>query len=138
MSTIAVRYCTQTGHSKQIAEAIAKRLGVQALDIAEGLKDRVDQLFICNGMYAGMLDKRLKDFLLSDAKNAQEVINVSSSATGLSTRNKLAKLAQEGGYTLSEKEFRCKGAFHFLSKGHPDQDDLKAAADFAQLVARKG
>ena len=137
MATIAVRYCTRSGHSRQIAEAIGARLGVPALDVSEGLKEPVDQLFLCSGLYAGMIDKRLKAFLLTEAKKAKEVVNVSSSASGRSTRGGVAKLAGEGGFTLSPRDFCCKGAFHFIMKGHPDQDDLKAAADFAAQAAGK-
>ncbi len=137
MSAVAIRYCTQTGHSRQIAEAIAAKLGVPALDVSEGLKEPVDLLFLCNGMYGGMIDPRLKAFLLAEAKNAVEVVNVCSSTSGRSTRGQIAKLVKEGGFTLSEKEYRCKGAFHFIRKGHPDREELRAAADFAAQTAGK-
>ena len=137
MSTIAVRYCTQTGHSKQLAEAVAEALETEALDISAGLEEPVDQLFLCNGMYAANLDARLKAFLKEHGAKAGEIVNVSSSATGRSTRKALLKEAAKDGFKLSEREFRCKGAFHFLSKGHPDDEDLRAAANFAIVTARK-
>ena len=137
MSNIAIRYCTVTGHSRQLAEAIAAALGLEAKDISAGLDEPVDQLFLCNGLYAASLDKRLKTFLEVHGKDAGEIINVSSSATGRSTRGPLTRLAAKAGFTLSEREFRCKGAFHFLAKGHPDEDDLRAAANFAIVTAKK-
>ncbi len=136
MSTVAVRYCTRTGHSKQLAEAIAAALKVEAKDIAAGLEEPVDQLFLCNGLYAAALDQNLKDFLRANGKKAGEIINVCSTATGRSTRGALKKEAAKSGFTLSEREFRCKGAFHFVAKGHPDEEDLRAAANFALVAAK--
>ncbi len=137
MPKIAVRYCTRTGHSKQLAESVAAALGLEAKDISAGLDEPVDQLFLCNGMYAATLDRALKDFLEISGKEAGEIVNVCSSASGRSTRKPLQKLAEACGFNLSSREFCCKGAFHFLSKGHPDADDLRAAANFAILTAKR-
>ena len=57
-----------------------------------------------------------------------------SASSGRSTRSQLEKLAEKHSFRLSGKEFCCKGAFHFLAKGRPDADDLKAAAAFAVAV----
>ena len=137
MAKIAVRYCTRTGHSKQLAESVAAALGLEAKDVSEGLDEPVDQLFLCNGMYAFTLDRALKDFLEISGKDAGEIVNVCSSASGRSTRKALLKLADTCGFTLSNREFRCKGAYHFMAKGHPDEDDLRAAANFAIVTAKK-
>lgn len=137
MAAIAVRYCTRTGHSRQLAEAIATALGLEAKDISAGLDEPVDQLFLCNGLYAASLDRGLKEFLAAHGKDTGEIVNVCSTASGRSTRSALAREAEKSGFTLSEHEFRCKGAFHFLAKGHPDDDDLRAAANFAIITAKK-
>lgn len=135
MSDIAIRYCSRTGHSKMLAEAISEALNVPAEDVSVPLAEPVSKLFLCNGMYAGMLDKQLVLFLKENADRCGEVVNVCSSASGRSTRSKLEKLAEQNAFTLSKREFHCKGAFHFLAKGHPDKEDLKAAASFARVTA---
>ncbi len=137
MPRIAVRYCTRTGHSKQLAESVAAALGLEAKDVAEGLEEPVDQLYLCNGMYAARLDGQLLEFLEKYGKDAGEIVNVCSTASGRSTRKALQKACEAGGLDLSEREFVCKGAFHFLAKGHPDDGDLRAAANFAVITARK-
>ncbi len=137
MPRIAVRYCTRTGHSKQIAEAIAAALGTEALDVSEGLEEPADQLFLCNGMYAFSLDAKLKDFLEKHGRAAGEIVNVCSTASGRSTRKALQKACDSLGLKLSPREFSCKGEYHFLAKGHPDDADLRAAANFAIIAARK-
>ncbi len=136
MPTIAIRYCTRTGHSRQLAEAISEALHCPALDISEGLQEPVDRLFLCNGMYAARLDKQLKFFLEAYADRIGEIVNVCSSASGRSTRKQLLRQAEGRPFRLSPREFCCKGAFHALAKGHPDANDLKAAASFAVLAAR--
>ena len=48
MST-AVRYCSRSGNTKAVAEAIAKAAGVEAVSVDSadaGLKETVDVLFI--------------------------------------------------------------------------------------------
>ncbi|MBR4457971.1 MAG: flavodoxin family protein [Clostridia bacterium] len=134
MATIAIRYFSRTGHSKQLAEAIGEALNLPALDIESGLEKPVDMLFLCNGMYAARIDGKLKDFLVANGEKCGEIINVCTSASGRSTRSQLEKLAEKHSFRLSGKEFCCKGAFHFLAKGRPDADDLKAAAAFAVAV----
>ena len=135
MARIAIRYCTQTGHSRQLAEAIGQALNLPAADISERLEEPVDKLFLCNGMYAARLDKRLTAFLAENAGLCGEIINVCSSASGRSTGKLMRKQAEALHFTLSKREFCCKGAFHFLSKGHPDASDLKAVSDFAVVAA---
>ena len=137
MPKIAIRYCTQTGHSKALAEAIAEALETEALDISAGLDEPVDQLFLCSGMYAFSLDKRLIGFLETHGKDAGEIVSVCSSASGRSTRKALQKVTDRLGLALSGHEFCCRGAFHILSKGHPDGEDLRAAANFAILTAKR-
>ena len=44
----AVRYYTQTGNTKKLAEAVAGALGVEALPITEPVKEPVDVLFLGN------------------------------------------------------------------------------------------
>lgn len=135
MSNIAIRYCTRTGHSRQLAEAIGAALNLPAEDISVPLEEPVDKLFLCNGMYASRVDKQVRLFLEQNADRCGEVVNVCSSATGRSTRKSLLKLAEKYAFTLSGREFRCKGAFHFMAKEHPTEEDLKAAAAFARVVS---
>ena len=48
----AVRYYTQTGNTKKLAEAVADALGVEALPITEPVEEAVDVLFLGNSYYA--------------------------------------------------------------------------------------
>ena len=101
--TYAVRYYTKTGNTKRLAEAIAKELEVEALPISEPVTEPVDALFLGNSYYA---------------------FN--------STYKKVKAEADKIGIPMDEKEFHCKGEFKGLHKGRPNDDDIKAAIEFAR------
>lgn len=62
MST-QVRYYSRSGHTKALAEAIARGAGCEALPVSTALTEKADVLFVGSGLYAAMLDKNLKVFL---------------------------------------------------------------------------
>ena len=128
----AVRYYTQTGNTEKLARAIAKEIGVEALPITAPLTERVDILFLCNSVYWAGINQQVISFVKDNARNIGTVVNVSTAALISSTYNQMKNVAAEAGVKLSEKEFHCKGRFSALHKGHPDSDDLKAAAQFAK------
>jgi hypothetical protein len=37
---------------------------------------------------------------------------------------------------MEEKEFHCKGEFKGVHKGRPNEDDMKAAAEFAKTFIK--
>ena len=43
--------------------------------------------------------------------------------------------ADKVGIPMEEREFHCRGEFKGVHKGRPDENDLKAAAEFAKAVA---
>ena len=100
--TFAVRYYTKTGNTKRLAEAIAKELGVAARPISEPVTEPVDALFLGNSYYAFTIDPEVK------------------------------AVADKVGIPMDEKEFHCKGEFKAFHKGRPNEEDLKAAAEFAR------
>ena len=51
-----------------------------------------------------------------------------------STYKKVKAEADKAGIPMIEKEFHCKGEFKGLHKGRPNEEDLKAAAEFARSL----
>jgi hypothetical protein len=51
-----------------------------------------------------------------------------------STFKKIKKEADKVGIPMDEREFHCKGQFKAMNKGRPNEDDLKAAAEFAKKM----
>ncbi len=131
--TYAVRYYTKTGNTKRLAEAVAKELGVEALPISEPVNEKVDLLFLGNSYYAFNIDPEVRDFVKSlDKKLVGKIVNFGSAAMLNSTYKKIKAEADKVGIPMDDREFHCKGEFKGLHKGRPNDEDLKAAVEFAR------
>lgn len=128
----AVRYYTKTGNTKRLAEAMAKELGVEALPLTSPVTEPVDILFLGNSYYAFTIDPEVRTFIASLPKDkVGKIVNFGSAALLNSTYKKVKAEADKAGIPMDEKEFHCKGEFKMLHKGKPDNEDLRAAAEFA-------
>ena len=133
---IAVRYYTKTGNTKRLAEAVAKAVGVEALPISTPITEPVDVLFLGNSYYAFTIDPEVRNFIRGLDKNkVGKIVNFGSAAMLNSTYKKVKAEADKVGIKMDEREFHCKGEFKGIHRGKPDEEDLKAAADFARMVA---
>ncbi len=132
----AVRYYTQTGNTKVLAEAVAKAIGVEARDISCPLEEPVAILFLCNSVYWAGMDKQIKAFVRENASKIGTLVNVSTAALIESTYGQMKKVAAASGVNLCEKEFHCRGSFAALHRGHPNNTDLEAAAAFAREIVK--
>lgn len=131
----AVRYYTKTGNTKRLAEAVAKELGVEALPISTPIEEKVDVLFLGNSYYAFSIDPEVKNFIASlDKEKVGKIVNFGSAAMLNSTYKKVKAEADKVGIPMFEKEFHCKGEFKGLHKGRPNDEDLKAAVEFAKKI----
>ncbi len=131
---IEIRYYTQTGNSKKIADAIANELGLQARSIEEPMTEKADILFLCNSVYWAGVDKHVKQFIKKNAGNIGEIVNVSTAALIESSYGQMKSVAKDAGVRLSDKEFHCRGSFMALHAGHPNAADFAAACKFAKGV----
>ena len=129
---IAIRYYTQTGNTKKLAEAIAAELGAEAKDVSCPLEEPADILFLCNSVYWAGIDKKVKQFVRENGAKIGTLVNVSTAALIESTYKQMKIVASEAGVTLSEREFHCRGKFKALHASHPDQADLKKVREFAR------
>lgn len=131
--TYAVRYYTKTGNTKRLAEAMAKELGVQALPISEPVNEAVDYLFLGNSYYAFNIDPEVKSFVASlDKEKVGKIVNFGSAALLNSTYKKVKAVADKAGVAMYDKEFHCKGEFHGLNQGRPNESDIADAISFVQ------
>ncbi len=129
----AVRYYTKTGNTKRLAEAVAEALGVEALPISEPVAEPVDVLFLGNSYYAFNIDPEVRDFIKTlSPEKVGRIVNFGSAAMLKSTRKKIKAEADKVGVPTDEREFHCRGEFKGIHKGRPNEEDLKAAADFAR------
>ena len=132
---VAVRYYTKTGNTKRLAEAVARAVGAEALPLSASIDEPVDILFLGNSYYAFTIDPEVRSFILSLDKNkVKKIVNFGSAALMNSTWKKVKAVADKVGIQMDEREFHCKGEFKGLHKGKPDENDMKAAAEFAGKI----
>ena len=132
---IAVRYYTKTGNTKRLAEALAEAVGVEALAIDTPITEPVDILFLGNSYYAFSIDPEVRAFVRSlDKEKVGKIVNFGSAAMLNSTYKKVKAEADKLGIPMDQREFHCKGEFKGIHKGRPNEEDLKAVADFARSI----
>ena len=132
---IAVRYYTKTGNTKKLAEAVADAVGSEALPVGVPIEEPVDVLFLGNSFYAFSIDPEVRDFIRSlDKDKVGRIVNFGSAAMLNSTWKKVKAEADKVGIAMDEREFHCKGEFQGIHKGRPNEEDRKAAAEFAKKI----
>ncbi|MBQ6016880.1 MAG: flavodoxin [Clostridiales bacterium] len=136
--TYAVRYYTQTGNTKRLAEAIADELGVEALPITTPVDGKTDVLLLGNSYYAFTIAPEVRDFVSGLNKDQiGKIINFGTAAMMKSTFKKVRAVANTVGIPVLDKEFHCKGEFKGMNKGRPNEEDLKAAREFARNIRKE-
>ncbi len=68
-----------------------------------------------------------------DKSTVGKIVNFGSAAMLNSTYKKVKAEADKVGIPMEEREFHCRGEFKGVHKGRPNEEDLKAAADFAKM-----
>lgn len=131
---MAIRYYTKTGNTKKLAEAISQVVDVEAKTVDEPLTEDVDILFLGSAVYAAGIDGKIKDFIRGIDVNVGEVVNFSSAALIESTYKQVKKEVEAKGLKMSEKEFHCRGAFKFVHRGRPNEEDLRNVQEFAKGI----
>jgi flavodoxin len=136
---ICVIYASLTGHSKKIAEAVAQSLKVSAKNIRQKPEIRdVDLLFVVGGIYADKCNKKLLDFVKTLNKgNVKNAALITSCGSGSARQNAVREILKANGVNVLDEEYICKGSFLFMVKGHPTEEEIKGAADFAVKIAEK-
>lgn len=126
--SVAIRYYSRSGNTKEVAEAIAKAAGVSAVSVDAGdakLSQPVDVLFVGGALYAYGIDSHLKDYLKTLNKNdAKKAVVFSTSWISKHSIDLIKKGLEEAGITVVEESFYVKSK--------PSEEQLKEAADFAR------
>lgn len=137
MHKAAIVYATKTGHSRKIATAIGKALGTEAVNItARSVLEGVDLLFIVGGIYGGKSLPGLLNYVKSlDAEKVKKAALVTSCLSKKQGQESIRKILQEKGIAVLGETI-CRGSFLFLGLGHPNQEDIGEAVDFAVRLTK--
>ncbi len=132
-------YITKTGHSRKIANKIGEELGLEVLDIKESPKlQNVDLLFVVGGIYGGKSDPKLLEYIDTLPQNAVKKALIMTSCTSMkSTQDEVRERLKAKGTEVDDDEFICKGNFLFFGWGHPNNEDVENAVNFAKKHLEK-
>ena len=123
----AVRYYSRSGNTKAVADAIAKKAGVQAVSVdgaGAKLDSPVDVLFIGGALYAYGIDDHLKTYLSTlDKASVKKAVIFSTSWISKHSIDLIRTALKEKGIPTAEE------AFYVRNK--PIEAKLKDAAAFA-------
>lgn len=133
----AVIYATKSGHSKKIADAIAKELDTTALDIKENPNiDSIDLLYIVGGIYGGQSSPELLNYIRSlDNTMVKETVLITSCVSKKIRQEEARRILIEKKIAVREDEFVCQGSFLFFGINHPNAADINDAVSFAKNQA---
>ncbi len=133
---IHVIYHTKTGHSRQIAHAVAHSLDVEATDLKDLNGPLLsDLMFLVTGVYGGKADPKVTAFIAQLSPDHVKQVCLITSSIGNTPQIELRQLLQSGGIQVLRDEYTCKGSFLLFGLGHPSEGELQQAADFARSVA---
>lgn len=129
-------YATKTKHSLKLATAIGDRLGVTPENVLlHPAPQDVDLLFIVGGIYGGESMPQLLEYIRTlNASMVRRAALITSCGSGRQAQSSVRKALEEKGIGVVD-EFICRGGLLFVSAGHPNKQDLRAAADFAERTA---
>lgn len=138
MGEIRIVYATKTNHSKKLAQAIGKELGVKVENIMDhpALKG-VDLLLIVGGIYGGeSLPEMLAFARELDASEIKRAALITSCVSKRQPQESVRKLLEGKGIAVID-EMLCQGSFLFFGFGHPNKADIEQAIRFAKDLAGK-
>ncbi len=104
----AVRYCSKTGNTKTIAEAIARGAEVTAVSVTKEpeLKEHVDTLFLGGAPYANIMAPELRAYAEGIRKEmVDRVVLFTTSNWSKRTVKALMKIFKEKGIAVEEEFF---------------------------------
>ncbi len=134
---IQIRYYSQTGNTRKLAEAIAQTIHISAETIEKPIKEKTDLLFLGGAMYAFGLDPKLKAYIKNlDKDKVKKAAVFCDSALMRSVGNKIVKLLKEKDIPVCNDIFYCKGQYKGTAKGHPDKNDMENVKEFAASMIK--
>lgn len=128
----AVRYCSRSGNTRLLAEAIAEELGVSAVSVdapEAKLSGHTDVLFIGGALYAYGLDKKLVSFIRTlDGDMVGRAVLFSTTWLSKHSFDLMRKELEARGIVVAERTF--------YAKNKPTPERLKEAKAFADDMAK--
>ena len=132
---IAIRYYSESGNTKKLADKISEVTGSPAKTVDTPIDENVDVLFLGSAVYGGGVKDEVKNFISAlDPEKVKKVVCFSTAALMPSSYSQVAKLLKAQNISVDDKEFHCRGEFKFVHKGRPNEQDLSDLEAFVHHV----
>jgi flavodoxin len=142
-----VLYTTKSGNTEKIADAIAAELNCESVKIPQTNSpdlSNCDLIFIGTGIRFGNPNEDLTNFLKAADFKETKLFALfltwgGAGKTDQETIAKLKTLLDENGQKLAGDIFKCYGGrqFTFVRRGHPNEQDAKAAREWAKKIVNE-
>jgi flavodoxin len=136
MKTVLV-YFSRGGNTRKIAQVMAEELGVTAVDVKEAPDvGDADLLVVGSGTYGSKPGESMVAYLanLKPVTGKRAACFSSCAGDASKTLDAMKESLGSKGYSIVDC-FSCFGKFAFFSKrGHPSEDELKQAREFAKKL----
>ena len=135
---VNVIYRSRKGDTELLAQEIALHCGTEAIDITEPhTLGETDLLFVGTGIFGGKPDELVMEYLDRLPVNKIRGAAVfSTSPDGEDSTGLLVSVLEHKGIAVYRHRYSCMGRYLFKSKGHPDEEDIQKAGEFADKVLR--
>ena len=145
MKTLIIYASYHHNNTEKVALAIANALGADSMKASDARTEdigRYDTIGIGSGIYGGKFKKELIQFVEQNNWQNKNVFVFSTSGRGSEKYNGKMAALLESKKAKNIGSFCCKGfdtfailkLFGGISKGHPNEDDIKNAQEFAQRL----
>ncbi|UCG95481.1 MAG: flavodoxin [archaeon] len=132
-----VIYSSRTGNTRKVAEAMASEIGTEALDVRSGPQlEKGSVVFLGSGCYASRPDKKMLAFIEKNSFNGIKVALFGTSGSGEGKEVQVMEQALREKGAVIKGRFFCRGKFLFSGRGHPSQEELSRAREFARKTIR--
>ena len=134
-----VIYFSRGGNTRKVAEAIAKEIGTQAIDVKK-TKPAIENgiIFLGSGCYGGAPSPVMVEFIESSKFQGKQVALFGTSGGGLGRElDKMEETLMKKGSIVVGRYF-CKGkTFGLMNRKHPDNNDFTGARKFAREIVNQ-
>jgi flavodoxin len=138
MADVSVIVDSRGGNTRKVADAIAEEMGITAKDVTPGLTDDAKLLFLGSGTYRGKPGEKMMTFIESGDFSGRRVALFGTSAGlagGQKMINAMTDALTKKGATIAGA-YHCKGKMLVINWGHPNNEDLENAKNFARMMKK--
>jgi len=139
---IRVIYHSRLGNTEKVAKAIAEKLNVAAEKLDKknklSITEPIDLLLVGDGIYWAKPHKSTREFIGKlDPKYVKNAAVFGTYGNQFKIGDDIKELLEQKGIAVVGTPFTCKGAsIGSKNAGHPDDNDLSAACEFAENIAK--